>query len=270
MIEEKSNMSTNNETSSISYHFYNEEIALDVLLSMCTSKQVAIKDIFISDITQQFIQYVNELENKNYDEISSFILLAATLLELKSSELLPKIEFDGLEDEVLSETDLFIIRTEEYAMYKKASEKLGEVEILNRFYAEPEYDERAYNIIIKNFDVEKMIGAFASLLEEAEFSEAPNVVKKIQAERFNISNRIKYIMEYIGAYKSARLIDFFDSDFSRVEIINTFLAILELAKEQYISITQKEEELGSIWLNYTKTGLEVSEEKLLKYVEDYN
>lgn len=256
----------------ISYHLYDEDVALDVLLDMCYKKQVSIKEIFISDLTEQFIKYVASLEHKDYEEISSFLVLAATLLEIKSSELLPKIDFDNFDTNELSEADLFILRTEEYALFRDVANKLRDCEILNRFYREPEYDEREYKLVIKNFDLDKMVSAFASLLENVEFREDPTTPKTIPLERFTVVDRMKFITEYLTVYKKVKFIDFMQSDFSRIEIVNTFLAILELVKEQHITISQTDGQLKSIMLTHVEKEIfeQNNKEELFKNVEEYN
>lgn len=257
---------------SISYHLYNEDVALDVLLDMCSKKQLSIKDIFISNITEQFIQYVSTMINKDYEEISNFLLLAATLLEIKSSELLPKMEFNDIDPEALSDAELFVLKTEEYALYRDVSNKLKEIEILNRFYRDPEFDEKEYKLVIKNFDITKMVDAFSSLLENVEFREDPSTAKTIPLERFTVVDRMRYITEYLRVYNKAKLVDFFDKDFSRIEVINTFLAILELVKEQYVGVSQEGDNIKGIEISYLKSLLNEIEikEELFESVEGYN
>ena len=73
----------------LSYHLYEEDVALDKLLDICKQNKVAIRDIFISDITQQYLDYVVELtkDERNYDDIADFLVLAATLIEFKANSL---------------------------------------------------------------------------------------------------------------------------------------------------------------------------------------
>lgn len=256
----------------ISYHLYDEDVALDVLLDMCSKKQLSIKDIFISDITEQFIQYVSIMIDKDYEEISNFLVLAATLLEIKSNELLPKIDFSDVDPNALSDAEIFVLKTEEYALYRDVANKLKEIEILNRFYRDPEFDENEYKLVIKNFDISKMVNAFSSLLENVEFREDPSTTKTIPLERFTVVDRMRYITEYLRAYKSTKLVNLFDKDFSRVEIINTFLAVLELVKEQYIGVFQEGENINGIELNYIKSLLNEEEikEEIFESAEGYN
>jgi segregation and condensation protein A len=257
--------------SPISYHLYNEDVALDTLLDLCSKKQVAIKDIFISDITSQFISYIETLDNRDYEEISNFLILAATLLEIKSSELLPKIDFEDINPDELSDADLFILRTEEYSLYRNVANKLQEMEILHRFYRSPEYDQNDYKIIIKNFNIDKMILAFTNLLENVEFSEDSEIPKTIPLERFTVADRMRFIIEYLNIYKESNILVLFEKGFSKLEIINTFLAILELVKESYIELSVSGDDLSSIGLSLMDKGkMLVQEEELFKDVEVYS
>ena len=85
----------------LSYHLYEEDVALDKLLDICKQDRVAIRDIFISDITQKYLDYVIELtsEERDYDDIADFLVLAATLIELKANSLLPKLDFVDTDEE---------------------------------------------------------------------------------------------------------------------------------------------------------------------------
>ena len=102
----------NEESFDVNCDVFDDPVPIEVLLEMCRKGKVDIRDIFVSDITDQYIKYVSELEVKDYDNISSFILLASTLLELKSNSLLPKpVEVDENE---LSDQERFFLKMEEY------------------------------------------------------------------------------------------------------------------------------------------------------------
>ncbi len=226
----------------LSYHLYEEDVALDKLLDICKQNKVAIRDIFISDITQQYLDYVVELtkDERNYDDIADFLVLAATLIEFKANSLLPNLDFDDSEfDEFLSDEELFFRRAEEYAAYRNAAEKMQELEILNRFYREPVFGENEYKLVIKDFSLQKMIDAFSRMLERAEFEEDKHVEKTIPNERFTVADRVIDVVEALRVYRKLKLIDLFDPDFSKLEIINTFLAVLELCKQQVATIAQE-------------------------------
>lgn len=257
---------------SLSYHLYEEDVALDKLLDILKKDKVAIRDIFISSITEQYLAYVVSLtkEEKDYDDISSFLVLAATLIELKAASLLPKPEFEEYEDDVLSDEELFYLRTEEYAAYRDAAEKLRSYEILNRYYREPVFDEDDYKVVIKDFSLQKMIEAFSRMLEKAEFEEDHTAEKTIEKERFSVSDRMIDVVEALRALSVIKLNDLFEPGFTKLEIINTFLAVLEIVKQQIASIAFEGDPAEIILRHLPDTDKFNYEEDLLKDADEYN
>lgn len=257
---------------SLSYHLYEEDVALDKLLDILKKDKVAIRDIFISSITEQYLAYVVSLtkEEKDYDDISSFLVLAATLIELKAASLLPKTEFDEFEDDGISDEELFYLRAEEYAAYREAAEKLRSYEILNRYYREPVFGEDDYKVVIKDFSLQKMIDAFSRMLERAEFEEDHTAEKTIEKERFSVSDRMIDVVEALRALSLIRLNDLFEPGFTKLEIINTFLAVLEIVKQQIATISV-DGETGEIFIKHMpETDKFNYEEDLLKDADEYN
>ncbi len=227
---------------------FEDPVPMEVLIEMCRKGKVEIRDIFVSDIIEQYVDYVAELPDKNYDNISSFILLASTLLELKSNALLPKPQ--EIEETEISDEERLFRKMEEYKLYMEESEKLKEREILNRFYREPIFAEDDYRIVIKNFNLDRLIGAFSQLLEKAEYAEKKDEPKKIVKERFTVAERMMELIEAIRAYKVLNFFSLFEPSYTKVEMINTFLAILEILKQQ-IAVAEQTEFCGDITLRYT-------------------
>ena len=257
---------------SLSYHLYEEDVALDKLLDILKKDKVAIRDIFISSITEQYLAYVVNLtkEEKDYDDISSFLVLAATLIELKAASLLPKPEFEEYEDDGLSDEELFYLRTEEYAAYRDAAEKLRSYEILNRYYREPVFGEDDYKVVIKDFSLQKMIEAFSRMLERAEFEEDHTAEKTIEKERFSVSDRMVDVVEALRALSLIKLNDLFEPGFTKLEIINTFLAVLEIVKQQIAAISVEGDPGEIIIRHLPDTDKFNYEEDLIKDADEYN
>lgn len=257
---------------SLSYHLYEEDVALDKLLDILKKDKVAIRDIFISSITEQYLAYVVNLtkEEKDYDDISSFLVLAATLIELKAASLLPKPEFEKYEDDGLSDEELFYLRAEEYAAYRDAAEKLRSYEILNRYYREPVFGEDDYKVVIKDFSLQKMIEAFSRMLERAEFEEDHTAEKTIEKERFSVSDRMVDVVEALRALSLIKLNDLFEPGFTKLEIINTFLAVLEIVKQQIAAISVEGDPGEIIIRHLPDTDKFNYEEDLIKDADEYN
>ena len=104
----------------------NFEGPLDLLLHLIKEAKIEIKDVFVSQVTEQFLEYINGVEFLDVDKASEYLNMAATLLEIKSKSILPKIEeyLDDIED---PET-MLIRQLEEYKLFKEASTKLKEQE----------------------------------------------------------------------------------------------------------------------------------------------
>lgn len=105
----------------------NFEGPLDLLLYLVNKAEISIRDIFVSEVTEQFIEYVRSAEDLDMERESEYLGMAATLLEIKSKELLPIMQFDwendGMEDDMFDDPQENIFRQlEEYKLFKEASE----------------------------------------------------------------------------------------------------------------------------------------------------
>ena len=140
---------------------------LDLLLHLIKEARIEIKDVFVSRVTEQFLAYMDGLETLDVDKASEYLNMAATLLEIKSKSILPKIEeyLDDIED---PETAL-IRQLEEYKLFKEASEKLKDQENVLRFYKEPDKSVGDVKVVYTDFNLDGLISAFKE-------SESANVI----------------------------------------------------------------------------------------------
>ena len=238
---------------------------LDLLLYLVRRNKIEIEDIFVSDITQQYLDIIGPIEDWTEEEIDyagEFITMAAELIEIKSKLLIPTENVDETPDD-LPERDLYR-RLEELKMFKMQAEKLQELETINRFFREPVFSEDDYRLAIKDFDLDKLIDAYAKMTYRAVQQELRLEPKTIQKERFSIDNRMHHICEVLIEQKKTSYFSLIEKDFNKIDAINTFLATLELMKKQQISAHQ-EEKFKDIEIT-VKEGVETplvnSEEKL--------
>ena len=238
---------------------------LDLLLYLVRRNKIEIEDIFVSDITQQYLDIIGPIEDWTEEEIEyagEFITMAAELIEIKSKLLIPTENVDETPDD-LPERDLYR-RLEELKMFKMQAEKLQGVETINRFFREPVFSEDDYRLAIKDFDLDKLIDAYAKMTYRAVQQELRLEPKTIQKERFSIDNRMHHICEVLIEQKKTSYFSLIEKDFNKIDAINTFLATLELMKKQQISAHQ-EEKFKDIEIT-VKEGVETplvnSEEKL--------
>lgn len=251
------------EVSEMVFYFEDHEGPLDVLWRLVKSTKLDIKDVKLGDITGQFLDYVHSLTNIDMESMSWFIREAARLLEVKSNSLLPKPETDTDEEEVDME-ELYKRRMELYRLFKETSETLADKENNDRFYKEPEKSASDYRIVLKNMNMQNLVDAFSKLLVKVEQKNAPIQERKVQKDRYTVRECFENIQSQLDEKKKVRFEELFNSDFTKSEIINTFLALLELLKIQYAKVVQSDL-FGCIDIEIKEGGKQDGEE-----ITEYN
>lgn len=231
---------------------------LDLLLFMLKNKKLDIDELFVSDITKQYLEIISKVEKFDEAELAyagEFLTTASELIYIKSVHILPTEDDASIEAEEAQKS--IIDRLKEYEMFKTMSQRIKELETTNRFYREPVYTDEDYRLSIKNFSMDKLLDAYARLIDRLNRREADIEPKKVMKERFSVSNRISYIAQRIFSEKKLDLFSLFDEDFSRLEIVNTFLALLELVKRQVIK-TAQDDTFGDIYLELAEGALPIN------------
>jgi segregation and condensation protein A len=123
-------------------------------------------------------------------------------------------------------------------LIKEAGERLGERENTDSFYRPPDESVNDYRYILKTLTLDGLLDAFAALLHKVEKAAEPPVAKEIRKDRFTVAESMSHIRDSIAARRTMSFFDLFAHDFSRSEIITTFLALLELLKLQIIAAEQ--------------------------------
>ncbi|MBQ7579489.1 MAG: segregation/condensation protein A, partial [Clostridia bacterium] len=200
---------------------------LDLLLELIKTAKIDICQIFLSEITEQYLEIVSDISNLDVEKASDFIDMAATLLEIKSKKLLPKPE-----EEVLDEEDpeqKLIRQIEEYKIIKEASEKLQLIEDVNKFYKKPDNSAGDFRYVLpEKLDIDNLIEAFSKIMFKAQMKAEVPKEKKIEKDRFTVAQKIGQIKDVLLTKKKFKFSELFEADYSKSEIINTFLALLEL------------------------------------------
>ncbi|MCM1533480.1 MAG: segregation/condensation protein A [Corallococcus sp.] len=211
---------------------------LDLLLALVKENKIEIKDIFVSQVTEQFLQYMSQLSDLDFDKASEYMNMSATLLEIKSRALLPVLE--GLNDDEESPEKVLIRQLEEYKLFKEIVSELKEQENVNRFYREPDKNVgKEISVIKDNLSVEGFVAAFQKFLMKMQIKNAAeNVSRAIVKESFSVPQKVAYIREVLLTEDKFRFVELFDENASRNEIVTTFLAVLELLKLQIIKVRQ--------------------------------
>ena len=227
--------------SSDAYRFKldNFEGPLDLLLHLIKEAKLDIATVRLAEITEQYLEYMQDIKNVDMDKASEFITVAATLIEIKSKSILPVEQEEELDEE--SDEAMLLRRLKEYEVFKETSKKLKEIEDVNKFYRAPGKETEKVKVIIKDMVLDQLLDAFAKLLTREELKKAVQneQPKKIVKDRFTVAEKIISIRNYAKEHKRFEFEELFDEDMTKSELINTFLALLELLKLQTVKVLQK-------------------------------
>lgn len=211
---------------------------LDLLLELVKENKIEIKDIFVSQVTEQFLQFMTQIGDLDVDRASEYMAMSATLLEIKSRALLPILaEFENDDD---TPEKVLIRQLEEYKLFKEIVTDLKEQENVNRFYREPDKNVGKEVTVVKdNLSVEGFIQAFSKFLMKMQVKNAAeNVSRAITKESFSVPQKIAFIKEVLRTENKFRFTELFGEDASKNEVVTTFLAVLELLKLQVVKVSQ--------------------------------
>ena len=230
---------TENEESG-SYHVVlsNYDGPLDLLLDLVKRAKIKIEDIFISNITEQYLKAMEGLDELDMDEAADFIEIAATLLEIKSRALLPRPEvIESPEDDPKTE---LINRIEEYRLFKEAAEKMREQEIINMHYRAPDDSVGQPRLVLKDMTTEGLVNALKKMFEKISTRQKVFKTRKIDLDPFTVAEKMDFITQAVTLREKVTFDELFDEDFTVNEIVTTFLALLELLKNQVVTAEQSE------------------------------
>ena len=217
----------------------NFEGPLDLLLHLIKEAKIEIREIFVSQVTEQFLAYIEGLKTLDVDKASEYLSMAATLLEIKSKSILPKIEM--FDEDFVDPEEMLYRKIEEYKLFKEASEKLKETENVARFYKEPDKSVGNVKIVYNDFNLDGLISAFSKLLMRVDVKKRQeNTLKEIPKEVFTVKDKVDTIRSVLLDRKEVSFFELFSKYYTRNEVITTFQAMLELLKLQYITVVQDE------------------------------
>lgn len=223
---------------------------LDLLLHLIKKSNIDIYDISLSDITDQYLEYIHQMEELNLDIASEYLVMATELLEYKSRSLLPK-KIEDVSDEEDPKEEL-IKRLVDYKKYKEITSEFKKLEdIRSEIYTKTpsninEYDEKVINN--SELSVNDLISAFKKFIDRKEYEKPLNT--KITTKELSVSDRIIKIKEILKTKNEVNFIDLFDK-LTKDYVVVTFLSILEMSKNKEIEIKQ-DNNFGNIIIKEVK------------------
>lgn len=234
----------------IAYKLNVFEGPLDLLLHLIEKNKVDIYDIPIVTITEQYLAYVSEMQEQDMDVMSEFLVMAGTLLQIKSKMLLPREETEEEEEE--DPRAELVRRLLEYKMYKYAALELKDMELdaSHNLYKKPtipkeveEYREEVDPAeLVDGLTLSKLNDIFQSIMRKQVDKIDPIRSKfgTIEKEEINIEERMVQIREEVRGLKGINFRTLLETQPTRMNIIITFMSILELMKVGAITIRQEE------------------------------
>ncbi len=220
---------------------------LDLLLHLIKKNEMDIYDIPIAEITRQYLAAIDAMKNLNLDVAGEFLVMAATLLHIKSRMLLPKSDAEEPEEEEIDPRAELVHRLLEYQKYKDAALNLEQLPLLGRDVfvregGEPELEE-AEEDNLAPVGLYELVEAFRQLLAE----KGEPSFHQIQMERYSVADRIQLILSALEKRPRLSFRDLFVDSIGRGEVVVTFLAMLELVKLRSLRLMQNSR-CGTIWL----------------------
>lgn len=211
---------------------------LDLLLHLIKESNIDIYDIKIEEITVQYLDYIKKMEELNLNIASSYLVMAAELIEMKASLLLPKPE---VEDDEYEEDpkDRLIRRLLEYKNYKNMISKFKELEEdRQQYYTKSPCDISDFNasgVLNDDITLDDLVLAFQNFLNRKEIAKPLNT--KIMTKEYSITQRSKEIKDIIKKQKNVKFTDLFEIR-TKPYLVVTFLSILVLTKNKEVVLKQ--------------------------------
>lgn len=221
---------------------------MDLLLHLIDKAEIDIYDIPINIIAEQFIEYIQGMEELNLEVTSEFLLMASTLLEIKSKMLLPQEINNSGEQLEMEEVDPrveLIRRIVEYKKYKEAAGELKKSEsIYSKMFFKPREELIEYvddELELKGLSIDMLLKSINKIVKKNEKKIKSLDTNFIQREEYTLEEGIKNIKSKLEDKDILKFSELFNSDISKGEIVIYFLAILELIRSKYINIEQEKD-----------------------------
>jgi segregation and condensation protein A len=223
---------------------------LDLLLYLIEKNKIDIYDIPIVVITEQYLDYIRKMQTEDMNVMSEFLVMAATLLDIKCRMLLPKeVNEEGEEEDPRAE---LVQKLLEYKMYKYMAYELRDkqVDAAKSWYKKPmlpkEVTEYQYPIdydeLLGGLSLTKLHEIFKAVMRRQEEKVDPirSRFGKIEKDEINLEEKQVYIEEYVRNHKRFSFRSLLEKQGSKMEVIVTFMAVLEMMKQGIISIEQED------------------------------
>lgn len=219
---------------------------LDLLLHLININKINIEDIFVSKVTEQFLDYIDYMKtqpSRDVDKESEYLAMAAQIIYIKSKAMVPVVEINGEEVGGADEEQQELIeqlKQREFELIKEQTPKLKTLETVGYYFKSPDASISKAKIVYKDsdFNLDALLQAFANmLLRNESLQREKENFKEIPKDEYTVQDRVNHIRSKLTEKPEFSFEELF-TRFSRNEVITTFQALLEMLKFQYILVEQ--------------------------------
>ena len=229
------------ETKKYSIKIDNFEGPLDLLCYLIDKNKMNIYDVNLSEITDQYVEFLNTMEEMNLEIASEFLVMASTLLFLKSKKLLPKQEDD---EEEITEEEL-IRRIIEYKKFKEMSKTLKDdyIKNANRFFKQAEDIKLPKQKLEKDYSPEKIPEVYALLVERTSVKinqNAKNIETIALIDKYTVADKVKQMVKILSKQKKFIFNKLFAiKKLEKQEVVTAFSGLLEMSRRSEVETSQE-------------------------------
>ncbi len=219
----------------------------DLLYHLIEKNEINIYDIPIAKLTDQYLEYLEKMQQVNMENISEFLVMAATLIEIKSKLLLPKNKAE--EKEEIDPREELVKKLVEYKKFKVIAQELDNLQINGLKTLFKEADIKLGDLDEKEEDVSKILNglsltdiliAFEGVMKrkEKKVDKVRSGFNSVQKDLYTIEEKSEYLLDLLKLFEKVKFQDIFREDADKMEVVVTFLALLELIKVNEVNIYQ--------------------------------
>lgn len=227
------------------FNIKNFEGPLDLLLYLITKNKKDIFEISLSELTDEYVAYLQQMNENNIEVASEFVVMAATLLDIKARKLLPELDDNDEEEEELSEEDI-LKRISQYKIYKQAAEEIYEMYKENFGSFVKSFEKIKFKRKIEytgeKFTKDDMFNIYSNILfrNQNKINKNAKEIEKIAVyEKYTVQDKVKQIVGYLNKNNSMVFNTVFNNSCDNLEVVTAFLGVLELGRMKQVDIEQK-------------------------------
>ncbi len=226
------------------FNIANFEGPLDLLLYLISKNKKDIFEISLSELTDEYVAYIQEMNENNIEVASEFVVMAATLLDIKARKLLPQLEEEE-EEEQISEEELRR-RISQYKIYKEVAERINSIYKENFGSFTKSFEKikfkRKLEYTGEKLDRNQLYQLYSNILfrNQNKINKQAKEIEKIAVyEKYTVKDKVNQIVNYLNENKNMVFNNVFNSSCDNLEVVTAFLGVLELGKLKQVDIEQQ-------------------------------